>query len=424
MMADRHGFRGIVNDPAPTGRDSLSWSSHGPLGLGLESRATVSQAFGLGCRIRPRWGHWHCLPRSVMVSMMRPSLATSLGCVLVLLVLLGAFDAACAGPPPAASANGAANAEPADAKSEPAPPDAPAGKPEYALVIHGGAGRLPPSPELRENRKKVLDEALTTGTAMLSEGKSSLETVEAVVRILEDSPDFNAGKGAVFNSAGTHELDASIMDGRTHACGGVGGVRTVKNPISLARLVMTETPHVLLVSDGAEAFADAFSPEQGIERVSNDFFSTERQIRRLRRDREQDRSNGTVGCVAFDKQGNLAAATSTGGLADKKFGRVGDSPIIAAGTYADNATCGVSATGVGEDFIRYAVCYDVSARMRYKEESLEEAMRAVLHHPERTVRGGLIGIDSQGRISMQFNTPGMSRAAADSTGLRIVRVAE
>lgn len=384
--------------------------------------------------------------------MMRQSAQCSPGAVLVFLVLLTARDAASAEPLLTESTNGAANGEPVGPKRDVAARDAPVEKREFALVVHGGAGGLPPSREWRENREKVLHEALTAGTRMLSEGKSSLETVEAVVRILEDSSYFNAGKGAVFNAAGTHELDASIMDGRTHACGGVGGVRTVKNPVSLARLVMTETRHVLLVTDGAETFADAFGSEQGIERVANDYFTTEEQVRRLRRARQRDQSRlnegrvpagnlarraparlmpaddsgslGTVGCVAFDTKGNIAAATSNGGLVNKKFGRVGDSPIISAGTYADNATCGVSATGVGEDFIRHAVCYDVSARMRYKEESLEEAMQAVLHHPKRTVRGGLIGIDAQGRISMQFNTPGMSRAAADSTGRREVRVAE
>jgi beta-aspartyl-peptidase (threonine type) len=257
---------------------------------------------------------------------------------------------------------------------------------------------------------------------MLQQGKPSLDVVEAVIRILEDSEHFNAGKGAVFNSAEAHQLDASIMDGRNRQAGAVGGVSTVRHPISLARLVMTDTRHVLLVTDGAEKFADQY-PD--IERVPNDFFSTDAKRRSLKEAQEKERQEkkepdssrmGTVGCVALDKHGNIAAGTSTGGLTNKKYGRIGDSPIVCAGTFADNATCGVSCTGVGEDYIRNAVAYDVSARMAYRGDSLETAAHDILHHPKHQVRGGIIAIDHQGNITMQNNTGGMSRAAADSKG--------
>src|SRR5690606_26487929 len=205
---------------------------------------------------------------------------------------------------------------------------------------------------------------------------------------LEDSESFNAGKGAVFNAAGGHELDATIMDGRDRSTGAVGGVTTVKNPISLARRVMTDTRHVLLVSAGADRFADEYADDPQIERVPNAYFSTEHRRQELERAQQKERldadeSMGTVGCVALDRQGNLAAATSTGGLTNKKFGRLGDSPIAGAGTYADNATCGVSCTGVGEDFIRNAVAYDVSARMAYRGDSLEQAVKDILGNEQR-----------------------------------------
>lgn len=299
---------------------------------------------------------------------------------------------------------------------------------DYAIVIHGGTLGSLLEDDVRMRKAVVLKEAMILGTKMLDEGRTSLDTVEAVIRLLEDSPELNAGKGAVFNSAGHHELDASIMDGRTRACGAVGGVSTVKNPISLARLVMTETRHVLLVTDGAEKFADSFDKSRGIVRVPNEYFSTDYQRERWREAREKEKaatkndSRGTVGCVALDRHGNLAAGTSTGGLTNKKYGRIGDSPIISAGTYADNRTCGVSCTGTGEDFIRYAVSYDISARMRLLDQSLDKAVHAVLHDPEQLVRGGVIAVSRTGEITMQFNTPGMSRAAGDSTGYREVQV--
>lgn len=300
----------------------------------------------------------------------------------------------------------------------------------FAIAIHGGAGRAPTSEEWRKGRAEVLERALSTGEQMLRDGRSSLDTVEAVVRILEDSEYFNAGKGAVFNAAGGHELDATIMDGRDRSTGAVGGVTTVKNPVSLARRVMTDTRHVLLASAGADRFADEYADDPQIERVPNEYFSTEyrrKELERAQQKEEQpeaDDSMGTVGCVALDKKGNLAAATSTGGLTNKKFGRLGDSPIAGAGTYADNATCGVSCTGVGEDFIRNAVAYDVSARMAYRGDSLEQAVKEILASEEHQVRGGMIAVSHDGQIVMQFNTAGMARAAADWQGRHEVHVAE
>lgn len=294
----------------------------------------------------------------------------------------------------------------------------------YAIVIHGGAGRETSSGEAR---KKVLEHALTTGKTMLKEDRSSLDTVEAVVRILEDSPQFNAGKGAVFNAAETHELDATIMDGRDRSTGAVGGVTTVKNPISLARRVMTDTRHVLLANAGADKFADNYADDPQIERVPNSYFSTDhrrQQMRRIQKERQQQEkdSMGTVGCVALDSQGNIAAATSTGGLSNKQFGRLGDSPIAGAGTFADNKTCGVSCTGIGEDFIRNAVAYDVSARMAYRGDTVAKAVDDILSNKVRRVRGGIIAISHKGEIVMQFNTEGMSRAAANSDGRHEVHV--
>lgn len=292
---------------------------------------------------------------------------------------------------------------------------------KYALVIHGGAGGIPQDEAWIKHRTAVLTKALNHGKRILADGGTSLDAVEAVIRILEDSEYFNAGKGAVCNAKGNHELDASIMDGKTRGCGAVGGVRTVKNPISLARRVMTDTRHVLLVTDGAEVFANAYKNDPKIERVQNAYFATEQQRQRLKQAQEKEKlsaeeSMGTVGCVALDTHGNLAAGTSTGGLTNKKYGRVGDSPIVGAGTYADNRTCGVSCTGIGEDFIRHAVAYDVSARMHYRGDALDKAVREILTDADRQVRGGIIAISRTGEITMQFNTSGMSRAAADANG--------
>ncbi|MGE0490998.1 MAG: isoaspartyl peptidase/L-asparaginase family protein [Vulcanimicrobiota bacterium] len=281
--------------------------------------------------------------------------------------------------------------------------------PDWALVIHGGAGADPArlSADELQGYQQTLTAALRAGSRLLEQGGTSLECVETVVAMLEDSPYFNAGKGAVFNAAGQHELDAAVMDGRDHRCGAVAGVKTVKNPIKLAHRVMTDTPHVLLAGAGAEEFA----AECGVERVDNSYFSTEKRRLQL-----QEKKKGTVGCVARDRQGNLAAATSTGGLTNKRWGRIGDSPLIGAGTYADNASCAVSCTGTGEEFIRRALAHDVSARMLYQQVSLDEAARAAIASlPDDC--GGLIAVDRQGHTVMPFNTAGMARARADSTGL-------
>lgn len=300
---------------------------------------------------------------------------------------------------------------------------------KYAIVIHGGAGRISNNKEWRESSKKVLEKALSTGVTMLKSGKTSLDTVEAVVRIPEDSPYFNAGKGAVCNAKGNHELDATIMDGRDRSVGAVDVVSTVKNPISLARRVMTDTRHVLLVTQGVEEFADRYKNDPAIERVPNSYFSTgyrRRSFQEIRKKQNMEETDAmeTVGCVALDRHGNLAAATSTGGLTNKKFGRLGDSLIAGAGTFADNKTCGVSCTGIGEDFIRYAVAFDVSARMAYRGDSLKKAIGDILTGKTHRVRGGIIAIDSEGKIVMHFNTPGMSRATGDSDGRHEVHIGE
>jgi len=299
--------------------------------------------------------------------------------------------------------------------------------PAYAIAIHGGAGTIPKDtpPDQRDAYLATLKAALDHGQARLARGDSALDVVESVVRILEDDPKFNAGKGAVYTEDGRHELDASIMDGRTLACGAVGAVRTIKHPISLARLVMEKTTHVLLIGDGAEAFADA----TGVDRVPNSYFDTPKRYEALQKALEErkkaapstaptpaDKPRGTVGCVALDTRGNLAAATSTGGMTAKRFGRVGDTPIIGAGNYADNRTCAVSCTGTGEEFIRHVIAHDVSARMLYKGQSLADAADAVIFQTLKPDDGGLIAVSKDGDIAMPYSSAGMFRAAADSRG--------
>ena len=298
--------------------------------------------------------------------------------------------------------------------------------PDFAIVIHGGAGSASTDSEFISAREQALSAALDKGVEILKQGGSSLDAVEQVIRLLEDSPLFNAGRGGVLTAKGHNELDASIMDGKTRSCGAVGGVTTVKNPISLARLVMTETRHVLLVDHGADQFAKTLKHPK-IEIVDPSYFKIPAQVKRLERVREKERLSdaekmGTVGCVALDVHGNISAGTSTGGLVNKKHGRIGDSPIIGAGTYADNKTCGVSCTGVGEDFIRNSVAYDVSARINYMKQNIDKAVSEILNRKDHPVRGGIVGIDHRGNITMQFNTAGMSRAAADSSGLRLVKI--
>ena len=307
-------------------------------------------------------------------------------------------------------------------------------KMKYALAIHGGAG---PNPRKYtqasiESRRASMKKALEIGIDILKKGGTSLEAVEKVVLFLEDDPQFNAGVGAVFNSAGGHELDASIMDGSTLECGAVAGVRTVKNPISLARMVMTETRHVLFAGDGAEEFAKKMK----VELVEPKYFDTERTREAFlrikakigdegswKKDTKLDLQevdtgsyHGTVGCVALDEHGNLAAATSTGGMTNKQFGRVGDSPIVGAGTYADNQTCAVSCTGHGEQYIKNAVAYDVCAQVKYKGVSIKEAVDDVLKNRLEENAGGIIVVDRNGNVAMDFTTAGMARAAADSNG--------
>jgi beta-aspartyl-peptidase (threonine type) len=296
-----------------------------------------------------------------------------------------------------------------------APPEPPGGL-EYAIAVHGGAGytRDSLSPDELLEYENSLEQALRLGLEILAGGGSALDAVESALRQLEDDPSFNAGRGAVLNHEGEIELDASIMDGATLACGGVAGVRSVRNPISLARLVMEETRHVLLVSDGAEQFAR----EMGVEMVEQDYFFTERRWSALQRALEaEELENGgdTVGAVALDMAGNLAAGTSTGGLTNKMFGRVGDSPIIGAGTYAANDSCAVSCSGVGEEFIRRSVAFQLSCLMRHGGLTLREAAEEVVGQLAPG-EGGLIAVGAGGEIAVVFNTEGMLYGTADSTG--------
>lgn len=302
----------------------------------------------------------------------------------------------------------------------------------YTIVIHGGAGnvdreRVPIEREAAFYAK--LNEALDAGEAILKAGGSSLDAVEAAVRILEDSPKFNAGRGAVFTYEGGNELDASIMCGKEIAAGAIAGVTNVRNPITTARLVMENSPHVLLTGKGAEQFAR----EQGVEMVDPSYFFDQYRYDQLqetlRRTQEQGYAEtgdmmGTVGAVALDVHGNLAAATSTGGMTAKRYNRVGDSPIIGAGTYANNASCAVSATGHGEYFIKYAVAFDISAQMLYKGTSLDEAAGGIIHGTlnDLGIGGGLVAVDKDGNVSMPFNTSGMFRGYSKSTGERVVRI--
>jgi beta-aspartyl-peptidase (threonine type) len=297
---------------------------------------------------------------------------------------------------------------------------------KFAIVLHGGAGSSSEKLTADERRQKEesLGKALDLGIKILKEGGTSLDAVEQVIRVLEDDPRFNAGRGAVFNAAGSHELDASIMDGRTKACGAVAAVRTVKNPISLARLVMTKTRHVLLTSDGAEQFAD----EMKVERVDQKYYFTQKAYDDWQKAKEKESKAkgaakpgpGTVGCVALDSHGNLAAGTSTGGLTNKRYGRVGDSPVIGAGTYADNTTCAVSCTGTGEEFIRHAVAFHISARMAYLKEPVDKALHAVLTEKLKPGDGGIIAVDKDGNIAAETTTSGLARASADWRGKRVI----
>lgn len=308
----------------------------------------------------------------------------------------------------------------------------------YRLVIHGGAGTLPRdqmTPEREAAYRAALTDALKIGQAVLERGGSSLDAVEATIMSMEDCPLFNAGKGAVFNHDGKNELDAAIMDGATLKAGSVAALHRIRNPVVLARLVMEKSPHVMMVGDGAEKFAR----EQGLAFVDPKYFFTENRWKALqdaikeekaaqaagkktayvtRLSEWDDHKYGTVGAVAVDRAGNLAAATSTGGMTNKRYGRVGDTPIIGAGTYANNATCAVSATGTGEYFIRGVVAHDISALMEYRGMSVADAANTVVM--DKLVKmggdGGVIAVDRAGNFAMTFNTEGMFRGTIDEKG--------
>lgn len=299
---------------------------------------------------------------------------------------------------------------------------------QFSIVIHGGAGTILQknmSPEQETLYTAKLEEAIRIGYDILKNGGSSLDAVEKTINVLEDSPLFNAGKGAVFTHAETNEHDASIMDGNTLKAGASAGTSNVKNPINLARAIMDQSPHVMLSGKGAETFAN----EHGLEIVDPSYFYTEKSFNALQGVKNsqktafynediKDSKFGTVGCVALDKPGNLAAGTSTGGMTNKRWGRIGDSPIIGAGTYANNKTCAVSCTGWGEYFIRGVVAYDISALMEYKGLSLKEAAQEVIQkkNPALGGDGGIIAIDKYGNMTMEFNTSGMFRATMNEKG--------
>ena len=307
-------------------------------------------------------------------------------------------------------------------------------KVKWALVVHGGAGNMDPRSMPEEKAKIIMQkigEALNQGSAVLREGGSALDAVEKAVRYLEDEPEFNAGRGAVLNAVGVPEMDASVMDGKTGKAGAVAGVRRIKNPVTAARRVMEQTTHVMLIGEGAEQFAR----EQGLEFADSAWFVTpgrrddwERWNRKKRdtgwNNTSSNEIKGTVGAVALDWYGNLAAATSTGGMTGKMAGRIGDSPIIDAGTWADNNTCAVSATGHGEFFIRNVVAYDIAARMEYQGVSLEEAARRVVMDKlaSQGGTGGIIGVDHKGNITMTFNTSAMIRGFASSKDSMQVKI--
>lgn len=310
----------------------------------------------------------------------------------------------------------------------------------FGIVIHGGAGTI-----LKENMsdsleaayKDKLKEAISAGYEILKNGGSSLDAVTHTINVMEDSPLFNSGKGAVFTHEGRNELDASIMDGKTLNAGAIAGVRHIKNPIDLARDVMQKSEHVMLYGAGAEEFAQTL----GYKMMDTSYFYTQKRYESLQKVLEKEKAEnkkeisfedsfiknskfGTVGCAALDKHGNLAAGTSTGGMTNKRWNRIGDAPIIGAGTYANNATCAVSSTGWGEYFIRAVVAYDISALMEYKGMSLQDAAREVIQKkvPALGGDGGIVAIDKDGNVAMEFNTSGMYRATMNSKGELIVKI--
>ena len=306
--------------------------------------------------------------------------------------------------------------------------------PKIMLVMHGGAGtitRASMTPEKEKAYRETMEQALRTGHAVLAKGGTSVDAVEAAIKVLEDSPLFNAGKGSVFTHEGKNEMDSSIMRGRDRAAGAVAGVTIIRNPISAARAVMEKSPHVLMVGHGAELFAT----KMGLEIVDPSYFWTEPRWKALQeelmkenqhsaRDENPDKKFGTVGAVALDKNGDLAAGTSTGGMTNKLYGRVGDSPIIGAGTYADNGTCAVSGTGHGEFFIRWTVASDIAALMRYKGMSVADAANEVVMHKLVEVKGegGVIALDAKGNFAMPFNSEGMYRGWIGEDGVAHVAI--
>lgn len=297
------------------------------------------------------------------------------------------------------------------------------------LLLHGGAGirRADLTVEREKRSRDVLQQALQAGHKVIMKGGASLDAVQAAIVVLEDAPEFNAGRGSVLNSDGFVEMDASIMDGATRRAGAVAAVKTVRNPIRLARLVMIETPHVLLIADGAESLAR----EHSLPVEQKEWFVTPEQREKLERTKQPHKKSalntelrdysfniGTVGAVALDRAGHLAAGTSTGGLVNKRAGRVGDSPIIGAGTYAEDGVCAVSCTGHGEYFIRNVVAYEVAARMKHARTALADSVRAVIHEQLKPQggAGGLIALDSNGGMSACFNTEGMFHAWITESG--------
>jgi len=314
---------------------------------------------------------------------------------------------------------------------------------DFAIIIHGGAGTILKK-NLTDEReaayKAKLKEAITVGYTILKNGGTSADAVLKTIQVMEESPLFNAGKGAVFTHEETNELDASFMDGKTLNAGAVAGVTNVKSPIELAIKVMTDSDHVMLSGQGASNFAK----EKGLELVDPSYFYTEKRFKSLQRIKNKEKTQldhddkkaafydadiknakfGTVGCVALDKQGNIAAGTSTGGMTNKRWGRIGDAPIIGSGTYANNKTCGVSATGWGEYFIRSQVAYDISAQMEYQQKTLKEATENVIQHKLTKLggTGGVVALDKNGNMSFEFNTSGMYRASMNDKGEVIVKI--
>jgi beta-aspartyl-peptidase (threonine type) len=314
---------------------------------------------------------------------------------------------------------------------------------EFTIIIHGGKGSILKenmSNEMEAEYKEKLEEAVKVGYTILKNGATSQDPVLKTIQVMEESPLFNAGKGAVFNNEGTNELDASFMDGKTLNAGAVAGVKNIKSPIELAIKIMTDSDHVLLSGEGASLFAK----EKGLEIVDPSYFYTQKRFKSLQRIKDNEKMElghddkkaafydsdiknskfGTVGCVALDKEGNIAAGTSTGGMTNKRWGRIGDAPIIGSGTYANNKTCGISSTGWGEYFIRSQVAYDISTQMKYQHKTLKEATTDVIQNKLTKLggTGGVVALDKRGNMSFEFNIAGMYRASINDKGELILKI--